>query len=82
MPSASDDHFPDTANGLNPSASARRLLRIFLVELGAAVIESFPELELFVKATEDWTLCVVAYRYPSAERPAEPEPGDEELNTR
>jgi hypothetical protein len=45
-----------------------------LAELGAAVIESFPELEPFLAATEDWTLWVAVYRYPSAEGPPEPEP--------
>jgi hypothetical protein len=51
-----------------------------LAELGAAVIESFPEkLEPFLAATEDWTLWVAVYRSPSTEGPPEPEPGDEEL---
>lgn len=50
-----------------------------LRELGDAVVSVVPDAAELVRQTEDWTIWAVAYRYPSAEGPPEPEPSATEL---
>jgi HEPN domain-containing protein len=50
-----------------------------LSELADEVVAARPDLERFVRATEDWTVWGIAYRYPSPGGSPEPEPTIAEL---
>lgn len=50
-----------------------------LSRLGHAAAAVYPELAEIVGSIDDWTMWVTAYRYPSAQGIAEPEPDDGEL---
>ena len=72
--------------------AAEKLLKGFLVQAGVAfgkthdlkrlsdaVASTFPDLRKLVDATREWTVWSVAYRYPTSESLAEPEPAAAEL---
>ncbi len=50
-----------------------------LTQLGAAAQAAFPDIADLVAAARSWSDWAIAYRYPSDEGPAEPEPDDDEL---